>query len=788
MSRPNSEPGPGARFGRVVLLLCLFLSSVAAQLPGADPQLAGLPLSEALEQLSSQGLRVVFTTEVVRPEMVVGSEPEGDDARQRLDQVLSEHGLEVTAGAGGTLVVVRSATDLPSPPPTPIAESPQPEALPMIEEEMVVRPSRVSLLRRQPIAPLGMTRDEILALPHLSDDFYRSLSLLPGVTSTDVSAQFHVRGGRRDETQVLLDGQELYDAYHLKDYDSALSLIDSNNLGSADMTTGGYSAQYGDRMSGVLDMTTLTPTGGATGRVSLGVLAASLGGAGRFSEGRGEWLAEVRRGTIEFVNDLIGDEDPSYWDAFGKMRYQLGSRNNLGAHVLGSGDSLTFSETEGTENSKRTVTDYDSRYVWLTHQLLASDQLYADTALSYVEIDRDRNGVELDEDAAFMIRDIRASDIAALRQGWSWEASPKHLVQFGFQLRRWDTAYDYFAVRELDNPVPGAEEEETVVFEEQFEENHNSVYVSDRFRISEPLTLELGLRWDDYSQTDESRLSPRLNLAWAIGSRNVARFSWGRFDQSQRPYELQVEDGETDFHPVEQSEHYLLGFERLLHHDGARTLALRVEGYYRDIDNPRPRYENLYEPINTFPEAEPDRVRIAPERSVSEGIEIFLRGRQSERFGWFVNYSWASIEDRLTGSWVPRSYDQRHTINLDVDYRLGADWRLNVAWRYHSGWPTTPLTLEPEEDEDGELVFVPVLGELNSERLASYHRFDVRASRSWQLRGGRRLGFFVDVQNLFDRDNIAGFDVEIDDEEGEVDFETEFWAGIVPSLGVTFEF
>ena len=767
------------------MLLVGAMATSQAQTPSPSPvRLEGRSLSEALLELEALGLKIVFTSEVVRADMRVEVEPTATDPREILDQILATHGLEVSSGPGDTLIVVPAAE--PSDEETQAPDTLGPESLPMIEEELVVRPSRVSLLRQEPIAPLGMTRDEILALPHLGDDFYRALSLLPGVISTDVTAQFHVRGGRRDETQILLDGQELFDAYHLRDYDSALSLVDSNNLGSADLTTGGYPAQFGDRMSGVLDMTTVTPAGPARGRVSLSVLSASVGGAGTFGEGRGEWLGEIRRGTIDLVRDLIGDEDPTYWDAYGKLRYELDPRNSLRFNLLGAGDELTFSEIDADESSKKTVTEYDNRYAWLTHQLLVNDRLYFETSGSYVAIDQDRRGFERDEDAAFDIRDLRETGMAALRQSWNLEASARHFLKWGFELRRWETEYDYLADKAFDNPIPGREGESTL-FQEEFEEDHDSVYLTDRIKLGSPLTLELGLRYDDYSQTSETLVSPRINLAYAPGASSVIRLAWGHFNQSQRPYELQVEDGETDFFPVEQSEHALIGFERVFRQGSRGSLALRVEAYRREIENPRPRYENLYEPLNTFPEAEPDRVRIAPDRSEAEGIELFLRARHGDRIGWFVNYTYASIEDEIMGLWVPRKYDQRHTLNLDFDYLLGKHWRLNVAWRFHTGWPTTPLTLEPEEDEEGEIVFVPVLGELNSKRLADYHRLDLRASRTWDL-GGSKLRFFVDIQNVFNRKNVAGFNLLIDEDNGTIDFETEYWAGVLPSFGFILEF
>ena len=249
-----------------------------------------------------------------------------------------------------------------------------------------------------------------------------------------------------------------------------------------------------------------------------------------------------------------------------------------------------------------------------------------------------------------------------------------------------------------------------------------------------------------------------------------------------------MEDGDQTVRPVERSEHRVAGFERTFETGSSSmpSLAFRAEVYRREVRNPRPRYENLFEPLNNFPEVEPDRVFVNPERSVARGVELFLRGALGPRTGWWTNYTHASTEDQINGEWVKRIFDQKHTFNLDVDYRLGPNWRVNLAWRFHSGWPTTPLSLQPEEDDEGEIVFVPVLGPANSRRLDEYHRLDLRAIREWAV-GSGKLVFFVDVQNAYNRKNMAGFDYEIDEEAGTIFPRLEVWAGAVPSAGISYE-
>jgi hypothetical protein len=865
--RLGDTPTHGTWKARVVAIGLLALGSgvsEAAQRPGqpAAPPVsyAGRTLDAALAELRSRGLKIIYTSNVVRPGMRVVAEPTAATPRLLLDELLAAHGLEALDGPNDTIVVVPRVA-APVPPTaaaagstilgtvrsrrdaTPIAgvslrlleadgattsaadgsfliaeveagtytlevrrrgfvveelrgvrvEAGRPvrlavllEPAPITADTLVVTPSRLSLLREEPQTPLALSREELSALPHLGGDPFRALSLLPGVAANDVTAQFHVRGGRRDETRILLDGQELYDTYHLEDFDGALSVVAAATLENIDLSTGGFPVDHGDRMSGVLDMTTATPTGPRRTSVGLSVLNAYAGTSGAFQDQRGSWMVHLRRGGIELASELLGRENPRYWDALAKLDYQLAPRQSLRGNFLHASDELEFSETVGSE-SKRIETNYRSTYLWTTHQAILGSGLLVETAASRSEVRRDRRARELEDDVRFEIRDRRDFEVRALRQSWNLQLSPHRSLKWGFEVRDYETVYDYRGTREFDAPLARLrdDQEPETVFESRLDESHDSAYLAGRSRLGEAVTVEAGLRWDKHSLTRESRLSPRLNLAWAVGGHSVLRAAWGRFNQSQRPYELQVEDGETEFNPIERSDTRVLGFEHLF--ERPRGFALRVELYQRRILDPLPRWENLYEPLNIFPEVEPDRVRIAPDRAFAEGVELFLRGHSGAQLDWWVNYSWSSTEDEIDGVRFRRSFDQTHALNLDLNYRVGEHWTLNMAWRYHTGWPTTPLSLREEVDEDGETFFGPVAGVRFSARLPAYHRLDLRASRSWKLRTAT-LGLFFDVQNAYDRGNIAGFDFDIDEEAGTIVANAEEWAGILPSVGIGVEF
>ncbi|HEY6065409.1 MAG TPA: TonB-dependent receptor [Thermoanaerobaculia bacterium] len=653
---------------------------------------------------------------------------------------------------------------------------------PLTREEVVVHPSRISLLQEEPTAPLSLDRDEILRLPHLGGDPFRAVSLLPGTASNDVSAQFHVRGGGRDEVLLLLDGQELYEAYHLKEFDNAFSLVAASNLANADLTTGAFPSSYGDRMGGILDLSTITPSRPRQIRVSVSSLNAQLEGGGTLGE-RAWWMVSARGGTTTLAGRLFGDEHPTFWDLFAKADYRLTSSQSVRLNFLDSHDRLEFLQGEGGDLT-RLDTRYDNSYLWLTHQAVLSDRLFVDSALSATRVNRDRGGLETQEDKQFDVRDRRDLDVGGLLQSWNFQAWPRNFVTAGFELRRFDAHYDYAGSHVFGESLAAVIGQPTAgsfVLRDRFVDDYLGAFVSDRYRPADNLTLEAGVRFDRHTLTDDSLWSPRASLAWALGPASVLRVGWGHYNQSQRAYELAVEDGDARFYPAEESEQWVAGFEHLFGGGTAGPIAtFRAEVYRRSVRNPRPRYESLFEAFERLPEAEPARLRIEPENARAEGVELFLQGRGGSRLGWSLNYALARTEEKIAGTEVPRSIDQRHTVNVDLNYRLGRGWDANLAWRFHTGWPTTPLSTAAGAAE-------PSLGPRNSDRLPSYHRLDARVSRRWPI-GPGSLTVFGDVQNVYGRRNVAGYDLEVDGPNGGVFLKKEQWPGFYASVGFTLEF
>jgi len=275
-------------------------------------------------------------------------------------------------------------------------------------------------------------------------------------------------------------------------------------------------------------------------------------------------------------------------------------------------------------------------------------------------------------------------------------------------------------------------------------------YAAERVRLAPGVTAEVGVRWDHQSWAPgDDQLSPRLNLVWETGDLGTVRGSWGRFAQSQAIYQLQVEDGIDVFFPAEWADHTVLSWERAL----PSGLTIRVEGYRKVMTSLRPRFENLFEGVDLFPEGGLDRVEVAPELAEARGLELLVKSKGGKRFAWWVGYAVSTAEDLIDGEWVPRSWDQRGVLSCSLSWVLRSGWSLNLAGLYHSGWPTTYGRAYWVPQPDGSSEIVSEVGARNAERLPSYQRVDLRVGRSFELGEGRARAF-VEIMNLFNHENV----------------------------------
>jgi outer membrane receptor protein involved in Fe transport len=759
-----------------------------------DRAYAGRPIVEALNEIRAGGLNLIWSSDLVRPDMIIATEPPVVAPRQLLDRLLASFGLVARDGPAGTIVVVRAPGSEQSSTPGSGAADAGRERRPAVET-----PSVREWMKVTPSAgdePASMTRvqgSDIGPAPSMGNDASRAIVSVPGLSAADKSAQLRIRGGATDEALVLLDGLEIDEPFHLTDFLAFSSIVDAQAIGRADIMTGVFPTEYGNRAGGVIDFSTLEPSAVTHTTVGASLLNASLLSGGGLGNDLGTWLVSARSWHPDQVLHSVdpgGEEiDPSYSDLLGKLQLRLKGGSSLTAHVLASRDAVDHRSDPGDSIARA---DEDHQYFWIDWKSVWSPKLYAETVVSNALVTRSRRGSVIEgTNGVTQVDDARSDSSIGLKQDWTFIPGGRLSWKWGFGARRLAAEYDYrsHVVPPEGTPSTGVASPSVVDRDLALDPAGTELgaYVAGQWRIVQPLTVELGVRRDQQTLTHETGTSPRVNVAWTIGASDILRIGWGRFIQPQGINELQIEDGVTDFAPAERSDQWELDYD----HHFADGLTLGVAAYEKDMDHPRPRYENLFNPFELFPESGPDRVRIAADRALSRGIEIALGMDRGGPLAWRASYTLASVEDRIDGTWVPRSWDQPHTFSFELHTRRGGKWELGLAGLYHTGWPTTAVSAVQVPNPDGSSSIQPILGPRNAERFPPYHRLDLRLTRRFDI-GHGTLGVYLDVANVYGRRNVCCIDdfQYLPQADGSVRVDEKQGYGLrqLPNVGLIWDF
>lgn len=657
-------------------------------------------------------------------------------------------------------------------------------------ETISVSASRYEILRDIGVSRFVLDQRTIQGMPDLGDDPLRVTQRLPGAAASGASAKTHFRGGEESEIGIMLNGMRLFDPFHVRDYQSIFSAIDSRAIEGVEVYTGGFPVRFGDKMSGLVLMESLEPLDSRHTEIGVSVFNTSVLSAGR--KGANEWLLSARRGNLDLVlNPDVGQ--PKYYDVFAHYARDVSADATLSFNALIADDGVEIILESDPDELERVTSQTYNAQLWMQLENRWTEELTSRLVLSAVSFDNRRRGSLNDiEKLVADVDDRRDVTQYGFRQDWTWTRSDRHLLQWGLEAEYAQANYDYRSTAEyygLPALYPDQPESVANAASAAPEGGSYALYFADRWKISPRTVIEWGLRWDDQTYTDlasDSQLSPRITLLRSIGDDTELRLSWGRYHQSQAINELQIEDGVTNFLPAQRADHFIAGVRHLF----AGEYALRVEAFRKDILKVRPRFENLFDPLGLIPEIQPDRVRLEPDSAQSTGLEISV-DRSSGPLTWWATYTWSEVTDRLGGRDEPRSWDQPHAVQAGVSWG-NEKWDVAIAASVHSGWPATDLALvEDGVDEDGEPVFVAVPGPRNALRLRDFASIDLRISRSWKLRRGSLLAF-LEITNVSNRSNecCLDWDLEEDEESGgeSLEYSYDYWLGLMPAVGVVWQF
>lgn len=659
-------------------------------------------------------------------------------------------------------------------------------------EMITVLSSRYDIWSDLGSLPFFISRLSIENLPDIGDDPMRAAQILPGTASTGVSARTYVRGGEYRETAVFLNGNELLDPYHARDFQNIFSTVDSRIVDGVEVYTGGAPLKFGDQMSGALLMTTIDPAVVHRNEIGVSVYNTSLLMSDTLDSGRGGWLVSARRGNLDLV---IKPEfgSPKYHDIFSSFRYELSPDATLTANALYAKDKISLILDDQPDDLESANGNAESLQFWVQLHNQWSDALHSTSLVSLSSYESKRYGdINDEEEFVSQVYDAREFSEFKLQQDWEWGYADKHILQWGFDLAYGSADYEYSSDTSyfgLSTLYPGTPLNEIRDLDRTPEGGAYAIYLADKWQMAQRTFVEYGLRFDQQNydqQTFAADASPRVNFFHATQGGTEFRASWGRFLQPQDLRELQIEDGVIDFYRAQRADQVVVGVRQPL----GMNHSLRLELYQKEYDRLRPRYENLYDPLALIPEVEPDRVQIAPTSARARGAEIMLDRTSDGPWSWWIAYTYSEVDDRVNDVDFSRGWDQRQAFRAGLNWSTDK-WDAGISTNIHDGWPTTSLSLVETVDPNGLPTYVVEPGPRNAEHFSMYATLDARVNRKFRFGDQRVLNVFVEVSNALNRENpcCVSFDLLYDDNDiPYVVSEEDFWLPVLPAVGFILEF
>lgn len=563
-------------------------------------------------------------------------------------------------------------------------------------------------------------------------DLFRSIQMLPGVaTLSDFSAGLYVRGGSADQNLILLDQIDVYNPNHLFGF---FSTFNTDAVKSVELLKGGFPAQYGGRLTSVLNV--INREGNreefkGVARLSLISASATLEGPWK----NGSWMVSGRRTYLDFAARTAGINLPYYfYDSHARINFDIDGRNQASVSFYAGNDLLDLDQdgqSIGLDWGNKT---FSAQWTHLfsgrmfSHFTVAGSRFNSNTRVRF-------------DNVSFGILN-RIVDLSA-KGMVSYSTASVHSVDFGFEAKRLGFTLNYEVVGlKYPNLYSGV---------------YFALYFQDNIRIGAMNILQTGFRLDHYTDGNYTRPAPRLSFKRLINEKTSMTLSYGQYSQFLNLVQQEGFSFADMWFPVDPTfrpagaDHFILGFL----YDDQRRFSIDVEGYFKQ-------YRHLAE-YRLYRGADEEYTQMTAAQNflsgkgISYGLDVFVRNRIRGFEGW-IGYSLGWTKKQTDGynfgmDYFP-TYDRRHTITAIQDWRFHPKWRINLAFKYGSGQPYTEAAARyAEVSPDGFILFKVLDGEKNANRLPAYHRLDAGIFHDTKL-FRLKSELYFQIVNVTNRKNV----------------------------------
>jgi hypothetical protein len=581
-------------------------------------------------------------------------------------------------------------------------------------------------------ATLGST--EAVTTPGAAGDLFRALQSFPGVAAPGDGAGLFVRGGDVTETKTLLDQATVYHPYR---YESpaggSFGAVRPFLVDGTTFSTGGFSAQYGDALSGVLAMASKDRPEQARRYVNLGLAAASLSLDQPLVEDEfGLRLSGNRSftGLLFRVNGQHSDYAtvPQGMDGTLSLTWDYSETGQLKLFTFARHNRIGVETTEGRFSGlfRGQSTNQLYNLQWTTRA--SGWTLESSASWSTYSSTKDFGALDLsptDRAAKLRIDASRDAEGWTLRAGGTLE---RRRYQFEGTFPTNPNAVDPDApARSVDTSLPAT---------------RAGGYAEVESPLLSPVIARVGLRTDYHTRAGRPVVDPRASLSWPVAPHTQLRAAWGVYHQFP---DLGTYSEHAGHNPIgaQRAQHVVLGLRHERDH-----LLLRAEAYHKP-------YRDLV-------------VRTAPSRYANvgtgsaRGVDFFAKyGAFLEtRVNGWLSYSLLRshrTQPRDRGTKVtlekgPAPYDLTHQFTAVGKVRVIDQFRFGGTYRYTTGRPFTPVV---GTERLGAGALLPVDGPVGSARLPAYHRIDLQVSYYWPFNRSQNVVVYAALNNVLDRANAV---------------------------------
>ncbi len=641
-----------------------------------------------------------------------------------------------------------------------------------------------------------VTSKEITKIPSVGGqpDLAQYLQVLPGVVFTgDQGGQLYIRGGSPIQNKVLLDGMVIYNPFHSI---GLFSVFDTDILRNADVYTGGFGAEYGGRISSIMDITTRD---GNKKRIA-GKFDASTFGAKIMIEGplskqkedggsSSSFILSAKNSYLEQSSQIFYDyvdEDGlpfNYLDLYGKLSFHFGNGSKINFYGFNFTDKV---------NQYKSIADFSwnsagggTNFVIIPGKSAVMIGGYA----AYSEYE-----ITLKDD----VNPDRTSAINGFNMGFDFNYFlGRDQLKYGIEVQGFTT--DYFYINSVGRTI-------------QQKENTTELGLFVKYKkTAGKFLIEPSIRLQWYASLSTISPEPRLSLKYNVTDNFRLKFAGGLYSQNlisatsdrdvvnlfygflSGPDNLPDEfDGKDVTHALQKSEHLILGAE----FDLGRYITMNIEGYYKNFSQLTNLNRNKIFDESDIEQPQLLRMDFIIEEGDAEGIDFTLKYEDKSFYIWAV-YSYAVVNryyediDGELQKYNPH-FDRRHNVNLLGVYRFGGkkDWEFSARWNFGSGFPFTQTQGYYEKinfDEGIYSDYTTINGELgimyadlNAGRLPTYHRLDLDLKKRFFISENTIFEVDASVVNVYNRKNIFYVD--------RITNEIVYQLPIMPSLGLSLSF